>query len=125
MRVLAAAALLGLVACGTDTGDSGAVDTGVGSLRSMGMGVDAWVRVRGLEWRRQGPNVAMRFRTDEDVTTRVCDDAGQCVPSGLGRRHEVLMSTSSSTLTIEVEARDGALAVFGPFAVSEGRQQVR
>lgn len=52
-RALAAAALLALVACGSDGGDSGAIDTGGSLVRSWDMGVDAWVKVHGLESRRQ------------------------------------------------------------------------
>ena len=110
--------IFGLVACGGGGGDSGRPDTA--GLRSWAAGVEPWVRVQGLEWRRQGPNVAVRFRTDEPVRTRVCDDAARCVPGGEGTRHGVILATGSSTLTIEVEADDGALAVFGPYAVSDG-----
>lgn len=108
---------LGLAACGGDA-DSGRPDTA--GLRDWNAGVEPWVRVQGLEWKRQGPNVAVRFRTDEPVRTRVCDDASRCVPGGEGTSHGVILATGSSTLTIEVEARDGALAVFGPYAVSNG-----
>jgi len=116
-RILALLLPLGLLACGGDA-DSGQRDTA--ALRSWTGGVEPWVRVQGLEWKREGPNVAVRFRTDERVRTRVCDDASRCVPGGEGTHHGVILATGSSTLTIEVEASDGALAVFGPYAVSDG-----
>ena len=113
-RVLASLLLLVFCACRAE-GDTGPSDTA--SARST---ADApWVTVHGLEWKRQGPTVAVRFQTDAPVRTRVCDDTFRCVPGGAGTRHGVILATASSTLTIEVEAEDGALAVFGPYAVSE------
>lgn len=106
----------GLAACGAASLDTGRGDTA--GMRNGRTGVEPWVHVEDLEWRRQGPTVAVRFRTDAVVRTRVCGAAGRCVPGGDGRRHGVILATGSSTLQIEVEADDGALAVFGPFAVS-------
>jgi len=113
LRLSSRLALLGLMACGAAS-DSSVIDTAGARVQA-----DApWVTVQGLEWKRQGPAVAVRFRTDGAVRSRVCDDTSRCVPGGEGTRHGVILATGSSTLTIEVEARDGALAVFGPYAVS-------
>lgn len=113
LRLSSCLALLGLTACGAAS-DSSVPDTA--GARAEG---DApWVTVQGLEWKRQGPAVAVRFHTDSAVRSRVCDDTSRCVPGGEGTRHGVILATGSSTLTIEVESRDGALAVFGPYAVS-------
>ncbi|MEC7946929.1 MAG: hypothetical protein VX265_05130 [Myxococcota bacterium] len=107
----------GLAACGAASPDTGRSDTA--GTRNGRSGAGPWVHVENLEWRRQGPNVAVRFRTDVAVRTRVCDAASRCVPAGEGHDHGVILATGASTLQIQAEADDGALAVFGPFAVSD------
>ena len=115
LRLSCCLVFLGLLACGSAS-DRSELDTA-----GARAGDDApWVTLHGLEWKRQGPAVAVRFHTDGAVRSRVCDDNYRCVPAGEGIHHGVIVATGSSTLTIEIESPDGALAAFGPYAVSEG-----